>query len=133
MAKKIEIPELVIEIEKQLKEYSLDVADALKKEIKDEAKRAVRRLKQISPKGESKKKKYAKGWRYKVNYEDMNDIRITIYNANKPSLTHLLENGHLVVQGKRKGDRVEGRPHIRIVEKEIEENLDASVKVITRR
>lgn len=129
MAKKVQLAELALEIEKQLKEYSLDVADELKKEIKDEAKRGVRRLKQISPRDTGK---YAKGWRYKVNYEDMSDIRITIYNAVKPSLTHVLENGHLIVQGKRKGDRVEGRPHIRIVEKEIEEALDVKVKEIVR-
>ena len=129
MAKKVHLAELALEIEKQLSEYSLDVADELKKEIKDEAKRGVRRLKQLSPRDTGE---YAKGWRYKVDYEDMNDIRITIYNAKKPSLTHVLENGHTIVQGRRKGDRVEGRPHIRIVEKEIEEALDVKVKEIVR-
>ena len=125
MAAKIPPQQLEIEIEKALKNYSADVAEKVKKEVKDAAKNGVKKLKQTSPK---KTGEYAKGWKYKVAYENSENIRVIIYNKNKPQLTHLLENGH----AKAKGGRVEGIPHIRPVEKEIEKEIGEKVKVVVR-
>ena len=61
----------------------------------------VERLKRTSP---EKTGEYAKGWEAK-NTAGI----ITVYNAEKPSLTHLLEFGHAKVNG----GRGRGRPQDR--------------------
>lgn len=69
---------------------------------------------------------YANGWRGKVT-DARTGVSLVVYNANKPTLTHLLENGHAKVNG----GAVNGTPHIEPVNewaqtetlKEIEERL----------
>lgn len=69
-------------------------------------------------------KHYANGWRARVEKTSLN-IYLLAYNVNKPQLTHLLENGHLKVNGV---DRVDGKPHIAPVsewaEKEVIERVE---------
>lgn len=125
MARKIPLQELEIEIEKELAEYSQEVTDNLKKEIKAVAKESVARLKQTSPR---KTGEYAEGWSSRVEYESGEDIRVRIYNRKKPQLTHLLEKGH----AKQNGGRVDGRPHIGPVVAEAEKKIDAKVKVVVK-
>lgn len=50
---------------------------------------------------------YANGWRAKLT-DVRTGISLVVYNANKPTLTHLLENGHAKVDG----GTVNGTPHI---------------------
>ena len=49
MARKIRLQELEIEIVKELKAYSDEVAEGIKKAVKDVAKETVRTLKATSP------------------------------------------------------------------------------------
>lgn len=109
----------------ELEQYSQDVTDSLKEEIKAVAKEGVTELRQKSPRNTGD---YAKGWKEKTEYEDDQDIRVRIYNAKKPQLTHLLENGH----AKQNGGRVEGHPHIGPVEQQMEKRLNAKVKVVVK-
>lgn len=125
MARKIPLQELEIAIVKELAEYSDEVAEGIKREVKSVAKEAVRTLKSTSPRDTGK---YAQGWASKVEYESAEDIRVRIYNRKKPQLTHLLENGYAKVNG----GRVDGRPHIGPVEQQIKEKLQSGVKVVVK-
>lgn len=125
MAKNIPLSELADEVEKALAEYSQDVADGIKTEVKQVAKEAVQTLKATSPK---KTGEYAGGWKVKTEYEADDDIRVRVYNSKKPQLTHLLENGH----AKQNGGRVEGHLHIATVERQISEKLEERVKVVAK-
>lgn len=126
MARKIPLQELEIAIERELAQYSEDVAEGLKREIKAVAKETVTELKSTSPRDTGE---YARGWTYKVEFENAQDIRVRIRNRTKPQLTHLLEYGH----AKTGGGRVQGKPHIRPAEQRAEKKLDGAVKVVARK
>ncbi len=105
MSKKINVEEIQVEIAKVLEEYTEDVEREIKKEI-DRTARAVRD--EIESKAPRKTGVYAKGFKIKKDDIRSKTVRI-IYNATKPSLTHLLEKGHLKRGGK---GRVRAIPHI---------------------
>lgn len=116
---------LSTEISKALEDYSGLVNEEVKKAAREIAKEAVEELKSTSPVGKgSKKGHYKNGWRDKVVSETVNTINITIYNAKKPGLAHLLEYGH----AKKKGGRVAARPHIAKVEQKAVENFEKKIK-----
>lgn len=125
MDRKIPLQELEIAIVKELSEYSEEVTEGIKREVKSVAKEAVRTLKSTSPRDTGE---YAQGWASKVEYESAEDIRVRIYNRKKPQLTHLLENGHAKVNG----GRVDGKPHIGPAEQQIENKLQNGVKVVVK-
>lgn len=58
-------------------------------------------LRATSPRGRSTRKPYWRGWRKTSSRLDkgLGGIFVVIDNKNKPTLTHLLENGHDVVRG----------------------------------
>lgn len=122
---KVSIDSLADAVAKELAEYNQDVADGVKKEVKQVAKEMVQELKQTSPRDTGK---YAAGWREKTEFESAEDIRERVYNAKKPQLTHLLEHGH----AKQNGGRVNGKPHIGPAEQEAEKKLTNGVKVVVR-
>ena len=122
---KVSITGLADAVAKELADYSQDVADGDKKEVKQVTKEMVQELKRISPRNSGD---YAAGWREKTEYESDEDIRMLVYNAKKPQLTHLLEHGH----AKRGGGRVSGKPHISPAEQEAEKKLESGIKVVVR-
>lgn len=66
-------------------------------------------LKKGSPKDSGR---YAEGWKSKLTSR-FGTTEATIYNATKPTLTHLLEFGHEKwVGGRDTGERVPAKPHI---------------------
>lgn len=125
MAIKISADQLGITIQGELAAYSEEVAEGIRKEIKEVAKETVATLKTTSPRDTGE---YARGWSYRVEFESREDIRMRIYNRTKPQLTHLLEYGH----AKTNGGRVEGKPHIRPAEQEAEKKLEGAVKVVVK-
>ena len=128
MARKIPLNELEVEIVKELKAYSDEVAEGIKKAVNDVAKETVRTLKTTSPRS-LRGGKYARCWTFKVEFESPEDIRVRISNRTKPQLTHLLENGHAKVNG----DRVDGIPHIRPAEQAAADKLEGAVKVVIKK
>lgn len=126
MARKIPLNELEVEIVKELKAYSDEVAEGIKKAVNDVAKETVRTLKTTSPRDTGK---YARGWTFKVEFDSPEDIRVRISNRKKPRLTHLLENGHAKVNG----GRVDGKPHIRPAEQAAADKLVGAVKVVIKK
>lgn len=121
---KTDVNSLAITLAAALEDYSEEVTESIKEEVKKTADSAVIELQETSPRGRSKKRPYRKGWRSDIAFESKNDLRIKIYNRNKPGLTHLLEFGHAKVNG----GRVEGIPHIAPVEKKIKETLGGKIK-----
>ena len=121
----IKVSDLAQAVAQELADYSQDVTDGVKKEVKQVAKDVVAELKQTSPRNTGD---YAKGWKSRVEYESPEDIRVRVYNSKKPQLTHLLENGH----AKQNGGRVNGIPHIGPAEQRAEDSLEGKVKVVAR-
>ena len=121
--KKVRYPELEVEITKALAEYSQEVAKGVQAEIENAAKELVQTLRKTSPKETGD---YARGWTQKVEFKNSKDIRIRVYNRTKPQITHLLENGHAKVNG----GRVDGRPHIRPAEQDMERKLGNAIRVV---
>lgn len=96
-----------------LDQYTDDVKQAAKKAIERVAKETAQKLKDTSPSRNGGGKHYKNGWR--VTKE--NEHTITVHNALKPRLTHLLENGHAIAnQHGRTGGRVPAQPHIKDAE-----------------
>jgi hypothetical protein len=56
---------------------------------------------------------YAAGWRMRTDNDRFGGYYVRVYNASKPSLTHLLEFGHeKFIHGRDTGERVPAHPHI---------------------
>ena len=105
-----------INLSKVLSEYSQEVTEAVKKAQDEVADEAVDELKQTSPKN---KGGYAKGWAKK---RDGN--KLSVYNKDKPQLTHLLENGHST----RDGGRTRSFPHIKPAEQNAIKSFQSKVE-----
>lgn len=121
MSKVVNTDELAVELSRAVKDYTDDVQEAVDKEVRSTATKVKREIKQDSPRDSGE---YADGWSRKTSRKGGNTT-VTIYNKEKPSLTHLLEFGHAKVNG----GRVAGMPHIQpaydkfvpIMEKNIEQ------------
>ena len=119
MAKKtkttvIDFREVVAEV---MQEYGEEVEADARKICTQIAPEIVRELKTSSPRSSYAHEHYAEGWTYDLTTNSYGVVKITAYNATKPQLTHLLENGHEVVaKGKHYG-RTKGEKHIAPVQK----------------
>lgn len=118
----VKVENLASEIMKELSAYSDEITDSIKEDVKKTAKECVDEIRGKSPADSGI---YKKGWKSKVTYESRNDIRMEIYNSKKPTLTHLLENGHAKING----GRVEGVPHARPAEENAVKKLEGRIKV----
>lgn len=122
----IKVEDLAASVANELRRYSQNITDGLKKEVKKVSKETVAELRATSPKNTGD---YASGWTTTTEYESKQDIRMRIYNQKKPQLTHLLENGHAKVTG----GRVQGKPHIEPAERNAEKKLLQRVKVVVKK
>lgn len=123
----VSIDDLATAVAKELSEYSQDVNDKLKDEVKQVAKECRDEIAQNSP---VRTGKYKKGWKTDVEYEGKDDIRVIVHNK-KYQITHFLEYGHRGKGGILKGS-AEGSPHIRPAEQHAAEKLQRKVKVIVK-
>lgn len=113
---------------KILNEYTEEMGEEVHETFKDIGKETSLDLKSVSKQKFKKtkhKKHYANGWTYKVKGKGLN-TSVTIYNRTKPSLTHLLENGHMILINGVNHGRTRAIKHIETAEKE------ALNKLITR-
>lgn len=92
------------EVNKLLEEYVEDVQDILDDNAQYVAKETAKEIKNNAPR---KTGEYATGITSKLTTKGRNGKTFTVYNKNKPQLTHLLEHGHAKVNG----GRVSGTPH----------------------
>lgn len=92
-----------------LDEYAKEVREEATKVIKDVAEETAKKVAEASPVSDARGRHYAKGWKVKsVHTAGVADDDVVVYNATKPQLTHLLENGWVM----RNGERHQGVPHI---------------------
>lgn len=121
----IKVDDLAKAVAEELAQYSQDVTDGVKKEVRQVAKECAQEIRQSSPVLTGS---YRKGWRDEVAFESREDIRVTVRNKTDYQLTHLLEHGH----AKAGGGRVEGTPHIAPAEQSAEKKLVSGVKAVVR-
>ena len=120
------------QMEKILDDYSQEVRRATTNAIDDVAKEAVQKLKNTSPKQAKHRRKYAEGWALKREKTSTGVPEVTVYNKTNYQLTHLLENGHIISNGRGEYGRTRPIKHIGPVNewacdelpKEIERELD---------
>lgn len=117
--------ELTITIKKALEDYSEEVGEGVRKAAEKTAREAVQKLKATSPKETGG---YAAGWTSKkVRIAGKGDVvDITVYNRDKPGLTHLLEKGHATVNG----GRAPAHVHIKPVEEEAVRRFEERVQEV---
>lgn len=112
-------------IMEELLNYSEEVTEQIKKDVRAVAKECVKKIKLRAPESTGA---YKKGWKYKVVHDSPTDIRIVVFNTKKPQLTHLLEYGY----AKKSGGRVEGIRHILPAEQMVQREMANRVKVAVR-
>lgn len=95
MARKIKSYEITLAIGEVLETYSVETKRAIIEAQDEVAKETRDRLRQESPKGSGD---YAKGWAIKRSRKN-GGRATTVYNKDKPQLTHLLENSHVIRNG----------------------------------
>lgn len=125
---KIKINELASAVAKELSTYNQEITDGIKEAVREVAKETTREIQQNAPTNTGK---YKKGWKIKDVFENSEDIKLVVHNKNKPQLTHLLENPHVISNGtKRVFGMSKPRPHISKAEQNATEKLLNKAKVV---
>lgn len=114
------------EIADSLAEYGDEVYEEIKRACEAQTKLALEEVKEKSPVSTGS---YQRGWRVKKEFENGKSIRFRIHNKTDYSLTHLLEYGHVKVNG----GRVEGKPHIGPAAQRAQSNLEREVEGALKR
>lgn len=110
---------VAVQMSELLAEYKDEIDDSIEINSTKIARKTAKKLRQTSPR---KSGDYARGWRSKT----LKNKDAVVYNATAPGLTHLLENGHNVVNAKGQVGRANGIKHILpAAEEAIEEYLEA--------
>ena len=119
MGKSIDI-NLEDELGRILDEYMDDVEETATKVINQVAREAAQKLKDESPYDpKNNGKHYRDGWTVRRGKK----LDAVVYNATKPWLTHLLENGHVVRNQYGTYDPYKGKKHIKPVREWAEEEV----------
>ena len=105
-------------VAKIAREYGEDVEQSLQDDLQYAGEYAANRARENSPKRSGD---YAKGWDYSFKAK-RGELTVEVGNTTKPSLTHLLEKGHM----DRGGGWTSGDGHI-------EKTYDEAVKLLERR
>ncbi|GAA6514555.1 HK97 gp10 family phage protein [Phocea massiliensis] len=109
-----------------LEGYSTEVAEEVKEACRQVAQQAKKDIVLKSPKRTGE---YAKGWKVKKEFEDIDNVRFRVYNPKHYQLTHLLEYGHTIKNGTgRTFGETKARPHIRPAEQMAKQELPRKVK-----
>ena len=109
-----------IEISEAINAFTTEVKAIVAGEAEQIAEDSADKLRISSPKATGK---YAKGWKHQV-VRTPAGITAIVYNASRPSLTHILEYGHMKRGGR---GRVAAIPHIKKVEIEAAQEFERRV------
>lgn len=124
----VDVSALGAAISNELEKYDQQVADGIKKKVREVAKECRQDLFNTSP---EKTGSYKKGWTASVQYENERDIRVVIHNKTDYQLTHLLEYGHKGPGGVAKGSAPAFK-HIQPAEEKAAAKLVNEAKVVLR-
>lgn len=116
---------LSVQMKDILDAYEDHVTDVMGVALDRVARESVKRLRQTSPK---KTGSYARGWALKKITSSELTEEVVVHNRTDYQLTHLLENGHRIVNAKGQWGRVNGIKHIKPVEEWANEELPNEIK-----
>lgn len=119
------------DISNVLKEYVADANRIIEDSARDAAEICTRQLKNTSPKGKGKGKRYANGWSVKSKQEG-HLMSFIVYNKAKPGLTHLLEYGHVIRNKKGTYGRTKPIKHIQPAEEAAAHKFELRVRARLR-
>lgn len=107
-----------------LNEYDEELGDEVHETFKAIGKETAIELKDKSRQlfHHQARKHYADGWTSKISGKGMESV-VTIYNRLKPGLTHLLENGHMILVNGINHGRSRAFKHIEPAEKQATNEL----------
>ena len=115
---------LVAEINEALDDFYQLVRDEFEGAAQEVGEEAVRQLKSIQWKTKTGKN-YSRGWRLKKERWGS----YIIHNSTNYQLTHLLENGHIVVNAKgNTGKRAEAHKHIEPVYEWVQDEIEREIR-----
>lgn len=116
-----------VQMNKILEEYKDRVENVADVAINRVARECVKRLRQTSPKRTGS---YARGWALKkLKGRGSSGITdVIVHNKTDYQLTHLLENGHAIVNAKGEWGRTNGIKHIAPVEEWANEELPNEIE-----
>lgn len=107
-----------------LEDETLETRQTIEK-VSDEASEfGLKLIKKRSPRDANRKgsrvgkRRYASGWRDQKEYVGAFITKHTLHNVNEPTLTHLLEDGHLVKNQFGTYGRTRAIPHIKVTEED---------------
>lgn len=116
---------LSVQMKDILDAYEDHVTDVMGVALDRVARESVKKLRQTSPK---KTGSYARGWALKKITSSELTEEVVVHNRTDYQLTHLLENGHRIVNAKGQWGRVNGIKHIKPVEEWANEELPNEIK-----
>lgn len=116
---------LSVQMDKILEAYNERVQNVSRVAVQRVGRESVKKLRSTSPKRSGS---YAKGWRLKTLKMSGNVTDVVVNNATDYQLTHLLENGHVVVNAKGTFGRAPAHPHIKPVEEWANNELPAEIE-----
>lgn len=97
------------QMEDILNDVTKETKGVMETSIKKTAQETAQRLRNTSPKGSPHVRGYAEGW--KASKQSKTGAYI-VHNKTNYQLTHLLENGHVIKNGKGTYGRTRGIKHI---------------------
>lgn len=121
----LKIDGVEIQMQRIIDDYTVEVRRAINNAQDKVAKEAAQKLRNTSPK---KSGEYAKGWAVRRQKGRNGIVDVEVYNKKKPQLTHLLENGHVVDNGKGEYGRYNGVKHIEPVEEWAKSEFPAEIE-----
>lgn len=114
------------DIMKILNEYVDDVDRASAECVRKISQKGALALRRVSP---WKSGKYAGGWTFKVEQKRLKAFGV-IYNAKRPGLAHLLEYGHVTINGTgRTYPRTPAHEHIGPIETQLVNEFERQIRV----
>lgn len=121
------------QMKKILDDMTIETRKKIEKVADDSSEYGLKLIKKRSPRDSKRKssktgkRRYASGWRYEKEYVGALIVKHTLHNVNEPTLTHLLENGHVVKNQFGTYGRVRAIPHIEVTENDTADYFERNV------
>lgn len=119
-----------------LEDETLETRQTIEKVSDEASEYGLKLIKKRSPRDANRKgsrvgkRRYASGWRDQKEYVGAFITKHTLHNVNEPTLTHLLEDGHLVKNQFGTYGRARAIPHIKVTE---DDTVNYFVKNVVRK